>query len=66
MYDACNSNEGTTVGALVDVIVPGDDGEGVEGNAPIEFGAELVEFLLLLLDAALGDGVGGEGFEVVG
>lgn len=49
---------------LLDKIVPVDDGELLKGKSPIEFGALLVKFLLLLLEAALLDFILAEGLEV--
>ena len=66
VHHAGNGHQCAAVFRLVDVVVPRHDGEGVERDAPVEFGALLVEFLLLLLDAALVDGVHGKGLEVVG
>ena len=64
--DARDGDEAAAVLGLVDVVVPLHDREGVEGNAPIELGALLVEFLLELLHAALFDFVLLELLEVVG
>lgn len=65
--DAADGGEGLAVLAAVgDEVVPVDDGELLEGDAPVEGGALLVELLLLLLEAALLDLVGAELLEVVG
>ena len=66
VHDACDGDEAAAVGGLVDVVVPFHDGELVERDAPVEFAALLVEFLLLLLHATLLDLVGLELLKVVG
>lgn len=65
--DTGDGDEGLAVLLGVgDKVVPGDDGQLLEGNAPVEDGALLVELLLELLDAALFNLVGAELLEVVG
>ena len=64
--DAGDGDEAAAVLGLVDVVVPFHDGQGVEGHAPVELGAFLVEFFLQLLHAAFFDFVLLELFEVVG
>ena len=64
--DASNADEGPAVLGLGDKLVPGEDGQLLEGSAPVEGGALLVELLLHLLETALLDFVLGEGLEVVG
>jgi hypothetical protein len=64
--DAGDGDEGLAVLGVLDEVVPADDGELLEGRAPVELGALLVELLLHLLDAALLDLVGAELLEVVG
>ena len=66
VHNTRDSDEAAAVGGLVDVVVPFHDGELVEWHAPVKLGALLVEFLLLLLHAALFDLVGLELLEVVG
>lgn len=61
-----NTDERTTVLALVDVVIPFHDGEVVERNTPVKCGALLVELLLELLNTALFDLVGTELLEIVG
>jgi hypothetical protein len=51
---------------LLNEFVPADDGEKLEGLAPVKGGTLLVELLLGLLESALLDLVLGEGLEVVG
>lgn len=53
--NARNGNEAASVLGLVDVVVPLNNGELVQGHAPVEPRALLVQFLLLLLHAALFD-----------
>lgn len=64
--DTSNGNESLTVLGVGDKVVPGDDGELLQGGAPVKDGALLVELLLELLDAALFNLVGAELLEVVG
>ena len=54
------------VAAVGNEVVPGDDGELLERDAPVEGRPLAVELLLQLLDAALLDLVGAELLEVVG
>lgn len=63
---ARHGDEAAPVLGLVDVVVPLDDGELVQGHAPVEPCALLVQFLLLLLHAALFDLVLLELLEVEG
>ena len=66
MDDAGDGDEAAAVLGLVDIVVPFHNRQSVEGDAPVELGALLVEFLLELLDAALFDFVLLELLEVVG
>lgn len=52
---ARDGDEAAPVLGLVDEVVPLDDGELVQGHAPVEPRALLVQFLLLLLHAAFFD-----------
>lgn len=64
--DTSDSDPGLAVLGLLDEVVPADNGEVLEGNAPVKGSALLVELLLLLLETALLDLVVGELLEVVG
>ena len=66
MNDSSNSNETTAIADLLDIVIPLDDWELIEGNSPVQIGALLVKLLLELLDAALLDLVGAELLQVVG
>lgn len=66
MDDTGNGDETAAVLSLVDVVVPFNDGELLERDAPVELRAALVDFLLQLLNTALFDLVGAELLEVVG
>ncbi len=63
--DARDGDEPAAVLGLVLEVVPFHDWKGVERHTPIEFGALLVELLLLLLHPAFFDFVLFELFEVV-
>lgn len=64
--DTSDSDPGLAVLGLLDEVVPADNGEVLEGNAPVKGGTLLVELLLLLLETALLNLVVGELLEVVG
>jgi len=64
--DTSNSDQATTVLSLLNIVIPFNDGELVEGNAPVEPGTLLVDLLLELLDTTLLDFVGAELLEVGG
>lgn len=64
--DTGDGDETASVFGLVLEIIPFHHGERFERNTPVEFSALLVEFLLLLLDAAFFYLVGAELLEVVG
>jgi hypothetical protein len=64
--DTSDSDPGLAVLGLLDKVVPADNGEVLEGNAPVKGGTLLVELLLLLLETALLNLVVGKLLEVVG
>lgn len=64
--DTGDGDPGLALLGLGNEVVPADDGEVLEGGAPVERRALLVELLLDLLETALLDLVLGEGLEVVG
>ena len=64
MDDTSNSDETTAVLGLLNIVVPLNDGELVERNAPVELSALLVKLLLELLDTTLLDFVGAELLEI--
>lgn len=64
--DTSNGNEGLAVLALLNKVVPADNGELLERGTPVESGTLPVELLLHLLNTALLNFVGTELLEVVG
>ncbi|KAI6876604.1 Acyl-CoA [Hortaea werneckii] len=63
--DTGNRDQATAVLALVNVVIPLEDGQLLKRHTPVELGALLVELLLLLLETALLDLVGTELLQVV-
>lgn len=64
--DTGDSDKTAAVLNLLNVIVPLDDGELIEGSTPVKLRALLVKFLLELLHTTLLDLVGAELLEVIG
>ena len=62
---ASNSNETTTILALVNIIIPLHDGKLLKRNTPVEFGTLLIHLLLLLLQTTFLDLVAAELLEIV-